>query len=121
MLILAIRPISGIYEQIKKYARAVSKDDRFPKEKTKWIFILLSTKLNEDAMSECNQVDRDFGHIDTKENYDVYVKRWGDLLNEAEGRHQYLKTKLNYTVTENEEGIKLLKQKYAEYLPDEVQ
>jgi len=107
-------------EQIKKYARAVAKDDRFPKDKTKWIFVLLSTKLNDDAMSECNQVDRDFGHIDTKENYDVYVKRWGDLLNEAEARHQYLKTKLNYTVTENEEGIKLLKQKYSEYLPDEI-
>lgn len=107
-------------EQIKKYARAVSNDDRFPKEKTKWVFVLLVTEMNEDAKSECNQKDRDFGHIDTKENYDVYVKKWGDLLNEAEARHQYLKTKLNYNITENEEGVKILKTKYSEYLPEKL-
>lgn len=107
-------------EQVKKYARAVSKDDRFPKEKTKWIFVLLVTDMNDDAKSECNQKDRDFGHIDTKDNYDVYVKKWGDVLNEADARHQYLKTKLNYNITENEEGIKILKTKYSQYLPSEL-
>lgn len=107
-------------EQVKGYARAVAKDDRFPKEKTKWIFILLVTDMNDDAISECNQKDRSFGHIDTKDNYDVYVKKWGNLLNEADARHQYLKTKLNYNIEENEEGIKLLKTKHSEYLPEEL-
>ena len=107
-------------EQIKKYARAIAKDDRFPKEKTKWIFILLVTGMNDDAISECNQKDREFGHIDSKDNYEVYVKKWGDVLNEADARHQYLKEKLNYNITEDEEGISVLKKKYNEYLPEEV-
>jgi hypothetical protein len=107
-------------EQIKKYARAVAKDHRFPTDKTKWVFYLLATNLNEDAMSECNQADREFGHVDTKENHDVYVKKWGELLSEAEARHQYLKVKLDYKVTSNEEGVKLLKEKYSEYLPDDT-
>jgi hypothetical protein len=31
-----------------------------------------------------------------------------------------LKEKLNYSISHDEEGIKLLKKKYAEYLPEEV-
>jgi hypothetical protein len=113
---------AGIKEldQIKGYARAIAKDDRFPKEKTKWIFILLVTDMNDDAISECNQRDRSFGHIDSKDNYDVYVKKWGELLNEADARHQYLKIKLNYNIEENEEGLSLLKSKHSEYLPEEI-
>jgi len=107
-------------EQIKKYARAIAKDDRFPKDKTKWVFVLLVTGMNEDAISECNQKDREFGHIDSKDNYEVYVKKWGDVLNEADARHQYLKEKLNYNISEDEEGISILKKKYSKYLPNEV-
>lgn len=106
-------------EQIKKYARAVSNDDRFPKKKTKWKFIILATKMNKDAESECNQKDREFGHIDSKDNYDVFVRRWGDLLNEADSRHQYLKEKLNYDISE-ESKLKVISSKYNEYIPEEV-
>lgn len=107
-------------DQIKKYARAVSGDDRFPKDKTEWVFILLITEMNDDAKSECDQKDREFGHIDMKGNYNVYVKKWGDLLNESEARHEYLKTKLDFNISENEEGISLLTKKYNEYLPQEI-
>lgn len=106
--------------QIKRYARAVQKDDRFPKDKTEWIFILLSTGMNDDAAEDCNQSDREWGHIESKEGLDVYVKRWGDLLNQAEARHQYLKEKLGYEISEEDEGIILLKKKYEEYLPAEI-
>jgi hypothetical protein len=107
-------------EQIKKYARAVAGDSRFPKKKTKWKFVLLATKMNKDAESECTQRDREFGHIDTKDNYDVYVMQWGDVLNEAEARHQYLKEKLNYDISEDSK-LKVISTKYSEYIPDEVQ
>lgn len=106
--------------QIKKYASKISNDDRFPKEKTHWDFILLSTKLNEDAEFECDQRDREWGHIISQDGLNVYIKKWGDLLNEAESRHQYLKEKLGYEINEEEEGIILLKQKYSEYLPDGI-
>jgi len=106
-------------EQIKKYARAVANDSRFPKKKTKWKFVILATKLTKDAESECTQKDREFGHIDSKDNYDVYVKQWGDTLNEAEARHQYLKEKLNYDIKDNDK-LKIISTKYGEYIPDEV-
>lgn len=106
--------------QIKRYARHVNQDDRFPKEKTEWIFILLATDMNDEASEECNQSDREWGHVDSKEGLNVFVRKWGDLLNEAEARHQFLKEKLDYGISEEEEGIILLKNKYREYLPEEI-
>lgn len=106
--------------QIKRYAQKVNSDVRFPKDKTSWTFVLLATGLDDDAEFECEQSDRSFGHVIAQDNVNVYVKRWADLLNEAEARHQYLKDKLNYNIAENDEGIKLLKEKYSQYLPISV-
>lgn len=106
--------------QIKKYAFNVIDDERFPKDKTEWTFILLSTKMDKYAENDCNQTDRSYGHISAQGNVNVFVKKWGDLLNEAESRHQYLKEKLNYNISEDKEGIKLLKKKYLKYLPSEI-
>lgn len=107
-------------EQIKKYARVVSADTRFPKEKTSWVFILLAAGLNQDAEFECKQKNRKFGHVHEDEGIDVFVIRWGDLLNEAEARHQFLKDKINLNMTESEDGIELLRKKYAQFLPETI-
>jgi hypothetical protein len=107
--------------QIKAYAHAVQNDTRFPKERTRWKFILMSTNIAPDAMFECNQLHRKFGHILEADGLDVFVVKWGDLLNEADARHQYLKEKLGYTISSNEEGISLLDRKYKQYLPDLVE
>lgn len=107
-------------QQIKNYAKQVHSDERFPKDRTEWVFILLSTSLNEDAEFECDQDDREWGHVVSKEGLDVYVMRWGDLLNQADSRHQFLKEKLGYEISEEDEGIILLNKKYQEYLPDEI-
>lgn len=106
--------------QIRRYAQKVANDVRFSKEKTSWTFVLLATDLDDYAKFECQQSDRSFGHIIAQNNVNVYVKTWTDLLNEAEARHQYLKEKLNYNIAENDEGIKLLKEKYSQYLPFNV-
>lgn len=106
--------------QIRRYAQKVNSDVRFSKDKTSWTFILLATDLDEEAKFECQQSDRSFGHIIAQDNVNVYVKTWTELLNEAEARHQYLKEKLNYNISENDEGIKLLKEKYSQYLPTGV-
>ncbi len=60
------------------------------------------------------------GEIIKKKNLTVLVKKWIDVLSDAEARYQYLKEKLNYSISVDEEGINLLKKKYAEYLPVEA-
>ena len=107
-------------DQIKRYAFAVWEDLRFPKDKTEWVFILLATELDRQAQFQCEQKQRKFGHIHEGEGIDVFVLRWGDVLNEAEARHQFLKEKINTNVGEQSDGLELLKKKYASFLPPEL-
>jgi Histidine kinase-, DNA gyrase B-, and HSP90-like ATPase len=104
-------------DQIKRYAFAVSEDTRFPRENTEWVFILLASTLNKQAEFECDQQNRKFGHIFQKEGIDIHVLLWGDVLNEAEARHQFLKDKINMNVADQTDGIELLKKKYESFLP----
>lgn len=109
-------------QQIRDYAKAVSNDQRFEKDKTKWVFVLLATGLDEDADFQCkSDKEGEYGHIHKSDGLDIFVMKWNRLLGEAEARHQYLKEKLNYTIRENDEGIILLKKKYQQYLPDDIE
>ncbi len=104
-------------EQVVRYAVEVASDSRFPKEKTRWRFILLATKMDRFAQQKCQPRDRKPGHVEAFDNVDVFVKNWGDVLNEASARHQYLKEKLQYSISEDDAGIRLLREKYPNYLP----
>lgn len=109
---------SDEYTQIMKYANKVFNDARFEQEKTEWTFILLVNDIKEDIHLQCKQQNRKFGHIHASDNLNVHIVKWGTLLNEAESRHQYLKEKLNYNITENQEGLTMLNKRYNEYLPE---
>jgi hypothetical protein len=100
--------------QIKTYARRVANDERFPKEKTKWTFFLLGAEMDEDVKFEMRQEGREFGNILVQDNISVWVMTWGDILNIAEARLQYLKEKLNYKVSKDVESVNFLRNKYRE-------
>ncbi len=103
--------------QIKKYAIDVQREKYFDKEKTSWTFILVGTKLNNYAKSECEQDDREFGHIINKKNLNVFIKEWNQIIQEAKGRLNFIKTKLEYKVVDNSEGLSYLTKKYKELMP----
>ena len=105
--------------QIKRYAKAISEDIRFEKRHTEWTAILLVTEMDGNLEFEYEQEGKPLGQLVKKDNLTVMVKRWIDVITDAEARYQYLKEKLNYSISHNEEGIKLLKKKYSEYLPEE--
>jgi hypothetical protein len=106
--------------QIKKYAQAIAEDERFNKDKTEWTVILLVTDMTKSLEFEYYQEGKPIGEIIKKKNLKVYVKKWIDIITEAESRYQYLKEKINYTISQNDEGLSFLKSKYAKYLPEEV-
>jgi hypothetical protein len=110
---------AGVEElmQIKLYASRICQDKRFPKEKTKWKFILITKDIKSDIESELEQTDRKYGHVIATEVYDVYVLTWGHILNEAKTRYEFIKEKLNLNLLDNEQNLNYLKTKYAEYLP----
>jgi hypothetical protein len=110
---------AGVEElmQIKLYAARICQDKRFPKEKTKWKFLLITKDIKSDIESELEQTDRKYGHVIATELYDVYVLTWGHVLNEAKTRYEFIKEKLNLNLLDNEQNLKYLKTKYDEYLP----
>jgi hypothetical protein len=107
------------YMQITDYAARISKDSRFTKEHHKWTFILLVRDINEECERFCTHSDREYGHVISNDNYDVYIKKWSDVIDRAKTRYEYIKNKLNITLTNNEECIGMLRDKYRQYLPDE--
>jgi len=113
---------AGITEldQVKRYAQAISTDGRFDMSKNEWLVILLVTDMDNTLEFEYEQDGKPIGEIIKKKNLSVLVKKWIDVLSDAEARYQYLKEKLNYSISQDEEGIKLLKKRYSEYLPEEI-
>lgn len=113
---------AGVEElmQIKLYASRICQDRRFPKEKTKWKFLLVTKDIKSDIESELEQSDRKYGHVISTDLYDVYVLTWGHILNEAKTRYEFIKEKLNLNLMNNDKNLEYLKSKYAEYLPDSL-
>ncbi|MCH8535453.1 MAG: ATP-binding protein [Flavobacteriaceae bacterium] len=105
--------------QIKLYASRISKDRRFPKEKTKWKFLLVTKDIKSDIEYELEQTDRRYGHVIASDLVDVHVLTWGHIINEARTRFEYIKEKLNLNLMDNEKNLDYLKTKYREYLPKE--
>lgn len=106
--------------QIMSYASNVALDKRFPKDKTRWKFILITKDVKKELEPQLKQKNRKFGHVSEGENFDVYVLSWGDIISEAKQRHEFIKEKLNLNLQDNEEGLKYLKTKYKQYLPNEI-
>ena len=105
--------------QIKLYASRISQDRRFPKEKTKWKFILVTKDIKSDIEPELEQTNREYGHVVATDLYDVYVLTWGHILTQAKTRYEFIKEKLNLNLMDNEKNLDYLKTKYKEYLPSE--
>lgn len=110
---------AGVEElmQIKLYASRICQDKRFPKQKTKWKFLLVTKDIKPDIEPELEQKDRKYGHVIATDIYDVYVLTWGHILTEAKTRYEFIKDNLNLNLLDNEQNLEYLKSKYNEYLP----
>jgi hypothetical protein len=105
--------------QIESYATKVANDSRFPKDKTRWKFLLLTKGIKDEIKPILEQKNRKYGHVTEGDNFDVYILPWGHILSEARTRHEFIRDKLNLNLIGNEHGLEYLKTKYKEYLPEE--
>lgn len=106
--------------QIQKYANIVMKDAAFQDGRTQWTFILLTNDIKEDEIgAQINQEGRKPGEAVKGKSHSVFVRRWADILNDADARLSYLKEQLNIEVQENK-GVELLNKLYPENVPASV-
>jgi hypothetical protein len=103
--------------QIESYASRVINDKRFPKDKTKWKFILITKDVKPELLPHLKQANRSYGHISQLENCDVFILTWGDIISEAKLRHEFIRERLNINLQDNKEGLAYIKDRYREYLP----
>jgi hypothetical protein len=105
--------------QIKSYAHAVAEDRRFADTNTRWQFWVLSTDVTTDGERERSQRGRPFGLAYESEDgrIQVWVKTWGEVIEDAEHRMKFFQTALNVQAT-RDQGVEYLRQRHAEFIPD---
>lgn len=103
--------------QIKSYAFAVAKDERFKGLDTRWHFWVISNDIDDYAEMELSQDRYEDGIIykSTKSiNLTVWVKTWSQLLQENKHRLEFIKEKLNYNI-DRDDALAYLRKTYEEY------
>ncbi len=108
-------------QQIKSYAFAIAKDDRFPKENTKWTFFLLGQTFDDYVTQELKDKKNGRGNFYNSDDgqISISVLKWNTLIHQNKMKYQFLKEKLNYSIDSNEKSLEYLKEKYSEFLPEE--
>lgn len=105
--------------QIKSYAHAVAEDPRFASTKTRWQFWVISTDVTTDGDRERNQRGRPFGLAYEPEDapIQVWVKTWGEVIEDAEHRMKFFQKALNVQAT-RDQGVDYLRRRHAELVPE---
>ena len=111
-----------VLTQVKSYAMAVAKDERFRHTKTRWVFWAVSNEMTEEAIAEANQADRAAGiaYADPNQTIVVWAKTWGQLIQDCKGRLNFFKKHLNYEA-DRDSAKNYLRMTHEKYLPSSVQ
>jgi hypothetical protein len=101
--------------QLKEYALAVAKDDRFRQVNAIWNFWLLTLEYDPLVEAEANQNGRPVGltldHQDLQLR--VWVKTWAQVLEENRARLRFVQERLDWE-PDQEAALQLLKSKFSD-------
>lgn len=105
--------------QINKYAMTVTKSPDFDKSKTSWTFWVVSSEVGDDVAPQLTQSGRETGqvYVSNDGKIQVFIKTWGEIIQAAKGRMEFLKRKLEIQTTK-EGGLRYLKKKYPAIMKD---
>jgi hypothetical protein len=104
--------------QIKSYAFAVAKDERFLNLDTRWHFWVISKNIDDYAEMELSQERFEPGVIykSTKPiNMTIWIKTWSQIIHENKHRLEFIREKLNYNIG-RDDALEYLRKTYAEYV-----
>ena len=110
---------ASVLGQLKSYAFTVADDPRFHGISTRWEFWALGASLSKDVKTEASQNDRPPGCVFQSDNMRIWVKQWGDVLNQARARMNVFQTSLNFEASD-ESGLDHLRRYYANLIPPEI-
>jgi Histidine kinase-, DNA gyrase B-, and HSP90-like ATPase len=101
--------------QIKEYALAVARDERFRAVGARWDFWILTNEFDDLVAAEVSQTNRPAGlAMDNSENrLRVWVKTWAQVIEENRARLRFVQERLGYE-PDHEDALQRLKLRYAE-------
>jgi hypothetical protein len=113
------QPIThDIAGQVFSYARAVITDQQFDDKKTTWNFWAVSNEIDPGVYAQANQAHRPPGlyYEDKSPEVRIWIKNWAQVIQECEGRHKFVRERLNYSATD-ESALASLHKMHDKYLP----
>ena len=110
---------SVVTAQIESYAFAVADDERFRSVPAKWVFWAVSNDMDEVVERKVSQKDRANGILfqGEEQRITIWVKTWGQVINDCKSRLRFFAEKLNYT-TDRDSSLEHLTSTYQKYLTD---
>lgn len=98
--------------QIEQYAFSVKKDERFRSVNTTWVFWVISDDYGDYAGE---RMINNNGLIHEKDNVQIYVKTWAQVLDENRACLQFFQERLEYQADKGA-SLKHLQDHYAKFL-----
>jgi hypothetical protein len=111
----------AVVNQIQEYAFAVAEDERFKDTDTIWSFWAISSDVDDTVRRKlARQKDRPAGLVydDGEGRLQVWVKSWGQVLQEAQARLRFFADRLEYA-PDDQSALAYLRELHAAYLPAE--
>lgn len=108
-------------QQVKDYATAIVRDDRFRDTNTRWEFWVVSGEISDSVRLEATQSGRPPGLLWHVEEYrlKIWVKTWGQIIEACRARLRFFQERLNYVADEGS-GLEYLHRVHEKYLPKAV-
>ncbi|MHB8499812.1 MAG: hypothetical protein ACYDCG_03990 [Candidatus Acidiferrales bacterium] len=107
--------------QIKSYAFAVHKDERFRGVATRWNFWVVSNDMDENAHREVRIADKPEGLLwesDDDPMTKIWVRTWAQIIHDCRTRLKIFQESLNYSAN-TDASLEYLKETYARVLQGE--
>jgi DNA-binding transcriptional MerR regulator len=107
--------------QVRSYAMAVAKDERFRSTNTEWVFWAVSNEVSEHVKEQARQQNMPEGvlYSSANGNLTIWVKEWGQIINECKARLRMFQSALQYEA-DRDTGLLYLQQTHEKYLPKSV-
>lgn len=89
-------------DQLEDYVNALVSQPDFINTSTSWNFYLVTSEYDEVVGKRVTQQERPVGLFMDHTNYKVWIKTWGEIIRDCEGRVEFIQEKLRIDVSDEE-------------------
>lgn len=117
----------AVLAEVRAYAYAIARDERFSGVPARWTFWALSNQISDQAQEEATQKNLPPGVVFQSEmvagrnyEYTIIAKTWAQVLDQASQRLEFFRKHLSYSPSFSQ-GREFLNAVYRKYIPAEAQ